>query len=938
MSNDDFRTTRRSVLKLAGTAALGAAGFSSAASAAGVEWDEDDVVTDANGKSEWILRIDRKVSDDTEVSVQTAKATAEESQRNVAKALSTKRAYRVDKQFWLSNAMLVKADKDAATAEKELSALSDVRTVHPNFRFEGPEPVEKRELVPQKDHEYTYGLEQINAPEVWERFDTKGEGTSVAVLDTGIDASHPAIDLPEDNWAFFDAEGKEVDSDPFDPNDHGTHTSGTVSGKAPEDDDVPQFGVAPETELYHAKVLDNGGTWAQIVAGMQWAVENGVDVINMSLGGSGIRPSWIEPVQNVVRAGTVLVASSGNSGPNTSGSPGDVYEAFAIGASDSDRKVASFSSGRRIKTEDWNAWWLTQDWPLNYYVPDVSAPGVDVLSSVPGGEYAMFNGTSMAAPHVAGATALLISALKQDQDLGVEDVKAAFEETAIHGEGPDATPGPRYGEGIIDALSAITAQSDDNVVEGTVTYDGEPLEGAVVRTDYGTRAETDENGEFSLYLGDGEWTLSVDEFGFSSDDVTVDVSGGETVEQDLVLSDEVDVQLAAGQPDVVGQGESFEIMASVANLESVTVSLGSGSDLGEDDLTVLLGGNELTFGEAYDLPQPLSGKATMVVQVSDNAPLGEFSLDHTFAGPAEPVEASTGPTNVMADPADASLEFVDWDKSKAIEMGQTHEAYAVVENTGDRTAVQPVQWWVGDPQGINVFTAAVVELEGGESTTIPFPITFPTAFAQPGGQIDHGWKTPETTVRTTATFKGPLYVFDSVDAPGQVDYGDTMEVTATVRNVGNLAAERSVEMSFAGVPVNSKGVEAEPGTTDTVTFEFDSGRVVRDKYQFTLAEPNWAEYVQSAKYVDTVWIGEPQLPELDVTGNGKAATDTTGDGLLNDVNGDGTFDMADLQAFYKHYDEEIVQKNAEFFNFSGDAADRVNRRDVQALYKMLSQQ
>lgn len=930
MSKDNFRTTRRSVLKLAGTAAVGAAGFSSAATAAGVEWDEDDIVRDDDGKSEWILRIDRQVSDDAEVTVEKAKETAETSQQQVRQALSTKQGYTVEKQFWLANAILVKADKDVTPAKNELSALSGVRIVHPNFEFEGPEPVEKQELVPEKSHLYTYGLNHINAPDVWDQFDTQGEGTSVAVLDTGVDADHPDIELAEDGWAFFDGEGNEVDSEPFDPNGHGTHTSGTVAGG---DASGLHIGVAPETDLYHAKVLDNGGTWAQIIAGVEWAVgEKAVDAINMSLGATGYFDTFIEPVQNATSAGTIVVSSSGNSGPGTSGTPANVYESFAIGATNGGRNVAGFSSGERIKTsEAWVADWLTEDWPLNYYVPDVSAPGVAVLSSYPGGDWTYLSGTSMASPHVAGSVALLLSA-KPDLDVG--GIKEYMETTAIHGDGPDSLPGPRYGEGIIDILSAITAATDGNVVEGTVTYDGDPYPGAVVETDFGTRAETDENGEFSLYVGDGEWTLTVDEFGFVSEDVTVDVSGGQTVEQDIELVDELDIRLTAPQPDVVGQGETFQIMATVANLESLTVCLADGSDLSEEDLTVRLGGEELAFCEPFEFDEPYTGEATLTVEVSESATIGEFSLEHEFEGVGESIQVQTGPTEVMEDPEDANLEIVDWDETTEVEMGETLQTWAIVENTGDRTARQPVSWWLGDPEGINVFTADFVALEGGEQKEVPFPIGIPAAFVPPGTEIPHGWKTDDDLVDTVATFQGPLFVFGDVDAPDQVDYGDTMELAATVQNVGNLEGEDSIDFYFDDVWIESKDVEAAVGGTDSVTFEFDSTEVVRDQYNLGLFG-TWGEDFEEARFTNDVWIGPPQLPELDVTGDGRPATDTAGDGLLNDVNGDGEFDMADVQAFYRHLDDDIVQENAAFFNFADDSPPEVGIRDVQALYSMV---
>jgi hypothetical protein len=221
---------------------------------------------------------------------------------------------------------------------------------------------------------------------------------------------------------------------------------------------VPAYGVAPNVSLYGVKVLDDsgGGSFAQIIAGMQWAVNESVDIISMSLGAGGFNDQMIAPVQNAHDAGTVVVASAGNSGEGSSGSPGNVYDSIAVGASNPSEGIAGFSSGEVVDTaNDWSD--PPAAWPDQYTVPTIAAPGVDTLSSVPGGGYDdTYSGTSMAAPHVSGAVALAESAL--DEELSPSEIEEALEATAFKPGDAPAPPGERdtrYGSGIINADAFI---------------------------------------------------------------------------------------------------------------------------------------------------------------------------------------------------------------------------------------------------------------------------------------------------------------------------------------------------------------------------------------------------------------------------------------------------------------------------------------------------
>jgi subtilisin len=195
---------------------------------------------------------------------------------------------------------------------------------------------------------------------------------------------------------------------PYDSGDHGTHTAGTIAGRARGGH---EFGVAPEAKRASAVVIEGGQVVARLLGGMDWAIGQGVRILSMSLG----LPGWWDeflPVTQVLRARGVLpVSRSATKGAETSRSPGNWSEALSVGAISRSKEIAGFSSSQRFAR--------TQD-PV---VPDVVAPGVDVASARPGGGFQSMSGTSMATPHVAGLAALLLQA---KPDATVEQLEQAI--------------------------------------------------------------------------------------------------------------------------------------------------------------------------------------------------------------------------------------------------------------------------------------------------------------------------------------------------------------------------------------------------------------------------------------------------------------------------------------------------------------------------------
>ena len=629
-------TTRRSVLR--GAATAGVAGIIGAGAGIVGASSTTTVVVHAEDVDPPILAADSTFVDELQ-------AKAANAQEPILEYVDETDGLTVKNSFWLTNAILLEVDTGTVDVE-EILAQDGVADLHPNYEYEIPE-ANLSVAVDAESDDTTYGLEQINVPDAWETFDTRGDGARIAVLDTGVDPDHPDIDIAEDDFAEFDDDGDEVDSDPHDTADHGTHVSGTVVGaEEPDDEDVPSFGVAPEATLMHGLVLpDGGGSFAQIIGGMQWAVDNDADAINMSLGAVGYHGEMIEPVRNADQAGTIVISSSGNDGVGTSGSPGNVYDAVAIGASDEDEEIASFSSGETVDTAD--AWdgVAPDEWPEEYVVPDVSAPGVDVLSAIPidvGDEdYGEASGTSMAAPHVAGLVGLMTSAAEDEAE--VDQLKAALTGTSWKPSDEPDEPDTRYGHGIVDALDAIARFAADGGVQGTVTdAAGEPVEGATVALD-GFPVETDEDGEYLIRATAGEYQLTAEAFGFQTAERTVTVEDEEFTGEDFELDPALGVSVVEDQPAGIESGESFDVVFDTFNLETLTVELEGDYD-GEAELAV--DGENESFGEPINFDDPFAGEVTVTIDTDDEGE-GEIVLEHTFEGVDESTTITTGPTVVV---------------------------------------------------------------------------------------------------------------------------------------------------------------------------------------------------------------------------------------------------------------------------------------------------
>lgn len=398
-------------------------------------------------------------------------------------------------RYWVTNMLVVTSTQEAM---EKVAARPEVEKILPNgevslIKSEEPDAVtvdapsveEERSVAPDAGADTVeWNIQRVGAPSVWSEFGVDGSGAVVASLDTGVEWTHPALQEQyrgnnpngsvDHTYSWYDAVNHR--STPYDDHGHGTHTVGTALGRDPEG--VNEIGVAPGARWIGVKILDNYGYGyeAQILEAGQWILAPGgdpskaPDVVNNSWGGGPGLNEWFRDVVAAWRAaGIVPVFANGNDGPGagTTGDPANYPESIAVGATDSADNVAYFSSRGPS--------------PYSEIKPEISAPGVNIRSSVPGGGYeGGWSGTSMATPAVSGTVALLRSA---DASLTVDDIEEIL--TSSADPRSDAAypevPNNGYGHGIVNAYNAVGLVSRGvGSISGRVVTGGDDLEPPVV--------------------------------------------------------------------------------------------------------------------------------------------------------------------------------------------------------------------------------------------------------------------------------------------------------------------------------------------------------------------------------------------------------------------------------------------------------------------------
>ncbi|MBT4403028.1 MAG: S8 family peptidase [Elusimicrobiaceae bacterium] len=323
-------------------------------------------------------------------------------------------------------------------AVASLKKLSDVKRVEDDVMFyalgkPSSPPGKDKDKEPQPAQEASWGHERIGASEA--NITNKGAGIRVGIIDSGISLKHPDLNVVGGINTINTRKSYDDDLG------HGSHVAGTVAAL---DNEIGVIGVAPEAELYAIKVLNRRGVGylSDIIEGLQWSIDNNMQVVNMSLGRLTPSVSYEEAINKVYNAGITIVAAAGNDGDLRDSNHEIYYPAryantIAVSATDIEDNLAWFSS-----------------WGTGI---DLTAPGQDINSTYKGDGYHIGNGTSMATPHVVGVVALILNTqvgiydLDGDEEWDPVEVKNKLQAGA---ENLGLTT-EKQGAGLVSALSGV---------------------------------------------------------------------------------------------------------------------------------------------------------------------------------------------------------------------------------------------------------------------------------------------------------------------------------------------------------------------------------------------------------------------------------------------------------------------------------------------------
>ena len=669
--------------------------------------------------------------------------------------------------FWATNAIKVTAGSEALA--QKFAAHSEVEGLYASIAYEVPKVTEGTDEKTVNALEW--GISNINADDVWSKYGVTGEGITVANIDTGVQFDHPALvnsyrgnngdGTFDHNYNWFDVAGA-CDGAPCDNDEHGTHTMGTMAGS---DGGANQIGVAPGVKWIAA----NGccPSDAALVESGQWMLEptdltganpdasKRPNIINNSWGTT--LPSNDPFMEDVTLAWTASGIfgswSNGNSGSGcqTSGSPGSLQSNYSTGAYDVNNNIASFSARG-----------AGQNGELK---PNISAPGVNVRSSIPGGGYASFNGTSMAAPHLAGAIALLWSAapgLVGD----ISATRALLDGTATDKSdttcGGTAADNNVYGEGRLDALKLLDAApiGDVGTLAGTVTdaATGNPIAGATVTVTGPASRDltTGADGKFSSLLPTGDYQVAVSSFGYAAKTVPATVTTGDTTTVNVALSAVPSVNISGAVTDGSGHGWPLYAKVSVAGPSGVS------------DYTTPVNGR-------YTFALPQGGTYTIKYEsqypgyttVTKEVVVGTRNVTQNVELPADSAACSTAPGYAYG--SDGEYETFDgattpsgWTITDGLGNGQVWEFSDkgargnLTGGDGKFAVIDSDEYGAGNRQDSSL-VSPVVDLSGVTAPKVSFKQDFNslgTNKADVDVSIDGG-ATWTNVLRQTASVRGP---------------------------------------------------------------------------------------------------------------------------------------------------------------------------------------
>lgn len=789
----------------------------------------DDSLSDVNGEVEVIVQFndDRFHKSSDKITVSGMKENMGTKQSTLSQYAQEKSSVELKNQFWLGNLALLSVNTDK-TSIARLANIEGVKSIsrHGSFhRHKSEKRVgyqssdsKERGITKLDNYSTTYGLDIINATPVWSRYETRGSNTSVFVLDTGVDASHQDINIS--GWNEFDSTGSEVDSNPYDLGIHGTHVTGTVAGGNKSGEYI---GVAPNTDVHHGKVFqsEDSATFAAVVSGIQWAVENDADVVTMSLGAKGYYNAQgiIQVIRDAQSSGTMVIASIGNDGVGTSGTPGNIYNVTSVGAVGSSERPYFASSGEEINTsEDWGLD-APEDWPNKYIVPSVSAPGVSVKSSTPNNRYSRLSGTSMSAPHIAGSVSLILSAT--NEEFNSRTVRMAIEDTAYKPEDSynESVRDTRYGSGIIDVYAAT------EILDSPLNIK-------------------------SLNIPKNVSASNKLEFNYTLENK---ISNTVTEDIEFIVNGEVkkiDKNVTVPPKEQIKKGFKYKELDQFAGQE---ISVG-----------VQATGSKVTRSAVVDIK-------------------GEEKF--------EIVKAYSNPTNRVNETED-------------------YTALVEIKNTGSLDGEDKVE--LKTPIGND---SRNIILNSGENTTINLSI--PTEFGDKGQYSANILTDDDNAKLSFYISKASAFYLEIQDKFEPIEGGKLSMVTEVTNTKNRTETQRIVSPFKSG---DKSNITLSPNESRNISLSIPTSIGDAGLYNITVSSEDYS--------INTAI--EIKIP---VVNNGKDnPNDMDYDGKYEDVNGDGSFNIFDVQSLFNNLEEPAIQNHKHAYDFDNDGS--VNIFDVQTLFGM----
>ena len=756
----------------------------------------------------------------------------------------------------------------------------------------------------------SWGIQRVNAPAVWHGLGIDGSGVTVAIMDTGVDWQHP--DLAENyrgnlGGGLVDHSGSwynavfPTDTIPIDNIGHGTHVAGTAVGHN-------GLGVAPGATWIAVNVADPIGLIfeSDVHRGFEWLLAPNGDVslapnvVNNSWGSSLSSSIFADDIAALQAANITVVFSAGNNGPftGTIGYPGGYPDVLAVGASDDIDEMAWFSSRGPSQQTDEPKPWLV-------------APGTQILSSLPGGEYGLQNGTSMATPHVVGAIALLLSA---NPNLTRSEINQILAETAV----PLSANHPNNdsGWGRLDAYAAVANQTAAGWLTGQIQADGAPLPNAVVTITTPSGALlpfiADANGRYTATLQTGSYSATSEPFGYpQSSTGGLAIMAGQTTVHNISL-----IALPGGRVDGTVRASSgyMPLPNALVQVANTPVKI-STDENGRFELTLPEGSYQLIVTKTGYQQQQAGvwiAAGTVVVQgfflADAPAILLLDSGQWYFSSQAAPYAEALTTLNYSFDTwtvrnpfTDAPIldNLADYDAviwSSPLDspgylgvndvitdyLGLGGHLFISGQNVGsfDGVGLDTQIWWYRDLSAAFVGKTAVTDTVSGSGDSLFTGLTFNLN----GGSSSDNQSAPDVTKPRANGFSQPAFDFEDGGSAGlTAGYCTPFRLVYLGFGLEGVpeAADRAtiLERSFTyfDEPRQQVGVQFSPEAIDelaipgeqmvyTVTV-LNRSEMFTDTFQLSLIEDSWA----GSLLTETVTLGPCQITQtvltLDVPAN-----------------------------------------------------------------------